>query len=44
MEFPVKGRDLVENPLFGKGTVFTEDRRAKYERYGLLPPLQESAG
>jgi len=41
------GVDLIEDPLFNKGTAFTEEERGKYKLRGLLPPhvmtLEEQA-
>ena len=42
MDCPERGRDLIDNPLFNKGTAFTEAERAEYGLYGLLPPEIET--
>ena len=42
MESPLRGRDLIDEPLFNKGTAFSEDERAALGLYGLLPPHVET--
>ncbi len=37
-----RGRDLIDDPLYNKGTAFTEEQRAKLGLYGLLPPEVET--
>lgn len=38
IEVPYKGHDLVENPLFNKGSAFTEMEREQLDLYGIFPP------
>jgi malate dehydrogenase (oxaloacetate-decarboxylating) len=37
VEVPFKGRDLLENPIFNKGSAFTEMEREQLELEGILP-------
>lgn len=37
IEVPYKGHDLVENPLFNKGSAFTEMEREQLDLYGIFP-------
>ncbi len=34
---PYKGHDLVENPIYNKGSAFTEKEREDLDLYGILP-------
>lgn len=36
------GTDLLDNPLFNKGTAFTEEERTTFRLQGLLPPRVET--
>ncbi|ECV3107299.1 NAD-dependent malic enzyme [Listeria monocytogenes] len=36
------GFDYMNNPLFNKGTAFSEEERANYQLDGLLPPIIET--
>lgn len=38
IEVPYKGHLLVENPLFNKGSAFTEMERDQLDLYGIFPP------
>jgi len=38
----LRGRRLIEDPIFNRGTAFTEDERARLGLHGLLPPHVET--
>ena len=38
----LRGRELIDEPLWNKGTAFTEEERRELGLYGLLPPHVES--
>lgn len=42
IEVPYKGHDLVENPLFNKGSAFSEMEREQLDLYGIFPPQVSS--
>ena len=37
MSTQLRGRDLIDDPLYNRGTAFSEEERAKLNLYGLLP-------
>jgi len=44
MSFPLRGRDLIDDPLYNQGSAFTEEQRAKLGLFGLLPTEVETLG
>jgi malate dehydrogenase (oxaloacetate-decarboxylating) len=36
------GKDLMSDPVFNKGTAFTEEERTEFDLHGLLPPIVET--
>jgi hypothetical protein len=42
MASSLRGRDLIDEPLFNKGTAFTEAERESLGLNGLLPPHVET--
>ncbi|SRR5579875_186469 len=36
------GKDLISDPIFNKGTAFTDKERTEFELHGLLPPVVET--
>ena len=37
MELPLAGPALLDNPVFNKGSAFTDSERDEFELHGLLP-------
>lgn len=42
MKSPIKGYEILENPLLNKGTAFTQQERIEFGLEGLLPPSVET--
>jgi len=38
----LRGMDLLDTPIWNKGTAFDDDERATFGLHGLLPPRVES--
>jgi malate dehydrogenase (oxaloacetate-decarboxylating) len=40
----LRGMNLLDTPMFNKGTAFSDEERAAFGLHGLLPPQIESLG
>jgi malate dehydrogenase (oxaloacetate-decarboxylating) len=42
LRMKLRGMDLLDTPIFNKGTAFTDEERSAFGLHGLLPPQIES--